>query len=97
MSKSIKSFVIGGFAASLICSVAFAETKAPTTWAPPAEISGKPAAAATDAAPAAATAAAPTDEKATKEAKEKACADEATAKGLKKNKKWAYVGKCMNK
>ncbi len=94
----IKNIVFGVLAASLLCGAAAAESKAPTVWTPPKEISGKPATTApAGAAPSAATTTTVPTDKTGKEAKEQACAVQAKAKGLKKGKKWAYIDECMKK
>lgn len=94
MFTSPKCVVFGGIAASLLCTVAPAEPKAPIIWQPPAEIAGKPGAAA--GAPSEPVAPAPvaatTDPKA---AQQQNCADQAKAKGLKRGKKWAFISECM--
>ena len=76
---------------------------APQNWAPPAEISVKPAAApaegaapAAGGAPAAATAPAPAASGAAKQAdKTKECDAQARAKGLHKGARWSFIDKCM--
>jgi hypothetical protein len=73
---------------------------APQNWAPPAEISGKPAAPAAPGAapssPAAAGTPTPAPTTATNKAdKEKECVAQAQAKGLRKGARWSFIDKCL--
>lgn len=94
----------GAFVGLLFGAAAMAETaktqtapQTTQTWAPPAEISNKPAAPAPAATPGAPTAsagaatAAPTS----KADKEKDCVAQAKAKHLRKGPRWSFIEECM--